>query len=493
MFELNYFIIGIIVLVAIIIIMLLVGYTKARPDVAAVISGLSKKPRILIGRAGIRIPFFERADELFLGQITTEIKTDTFIPTNDFINVKIDAVAKVRVDPRPEQIQLACRNFLNKNPGQIAFELQETLQGNIREIVGTMDLKGINQNREGFSEEVMKKAGKDMEALGIEILSCNMQNIIDEKGLISDMGMDNTAQIKKTASISKANADKEVAIAEAKARQEAAEARIAADTTIANKENELIIKKAELKQQSDKALAIANKAYSIEELEQEKTVQQKEVEARIAKAEKEATLKEKEIVIQEKVLAAEKEKYADAEKYAMEKAAEANLIKEQKEAEAIKAKLLAEAEGIKAKGEAEAAAIKAKGEAEAEAMMKKAEAYKQYGEAAIAEMLINVLPSVATEIAKPLSQINDINIYGGGDVSQISGNVPTVMKQVFDTVSSVTGVPMQDIVKANTIQAKTNRTIESKVDADVKKTSKTDVDLKADVTSSETEVDKIES
>lgn len=477
MFELNYLIIGIIAFVAFIIIMLLVGYTKARPDVAAVISGLSKKPRILIGRAGIRIPFFERVDELFLGQITAEIKTDTSIPTKDFINVKVDAVAKIRVDPNPEQIQLACRNFLNKNPAQIAIELQETLQGNIREIVGTMDLKGINQNREAFSEEVMKKAGKDMQALGIEILSCNMQNITDDNGLISDMGMDNTSQIKKTASISKANADKEVAIATAKANQEAAEARINAERVVAEKENELAIQKARLKKEADIEKAKADVAGKIETLEQEKTIKTKEVEAEIVKAEKEASLKEKEIAVQEKILTAEKEKVADAEKYAMEKEAEANLIKEQKEAEAIKAKLLAEAEGIKAKGEAEAAAIKAKGEAEAEAMMKKAEAYKQYGEAAIAEMLINVLPSVATEIAKPLGQINDINIYGGGDVSQISGNVPTVMKQVFDTVSSVTGVPMSDIVKANTIQAKTNRNIETNVD--VTKTLKEDISLDA--------------
>ena len=433
MFELNYLIIGIIAFVAFIIIMLLVGYTKARPDVAAVISGLSKKPRILIGRAGIRIPFFERVDELFLGQITAEIKTDTSIPTKDFINVKVDAVAKIRVDPNPEQIQLACRNFLNKNPAQIAIELQETLQGNIREIVGTMDLKGINQNREAFSEEVMKKAGKDMQALGIEILSCNMQNITDDNGLISDMGMDNTSQIKKTASISKANADKEVAIATAKANQEAAEARINAERVVAEKENELAIQKARLKKEADIEKAKADVAGKIETLEQEKTIKTKEVEAEIVKAEKEASLKEKEIAVQEKILTAEKEKVADAE-----------------------------------------------------AMMKKAEAYKQYGEAAIAEMLINVLPSVATEIAKPLGQINDINIYGGGDVSQISGNVPTVMKQVFDTVSSVTGVPMSDIVKANTIQAKTNRNIETNVD--VTKTLKEDISLDAKIEKNENEL-----
>ena len=77
-----------------IVLILALGYVKAPPDMAFIISGMRKRPRILIGKAGIRVPFLERLDKLYLGQISVDIKTDTYIPTNDFINVKVDAIAK---------------------------------------------------------------------------------------------------------------------------------------------------------------------------------------------------------------------------------------------------------------------------------------------------------------------------------------------------------------------------------------------------------------
>ena len=176
--------VGIIAVVAV----LVSGYVKASPDVAVIISGLTKTPRVLIGRAGVKVPFFEKVDHLHLGQISVDIKTDSYIPTNDFINVKVDAIAKVRIDTSPEGMLKAERNFLNKEPADIAMELQDSLQGNMREIIGTLDLKTINTDRDSFSDQVMAKASKDMEKLGIEILSCNIQNVTDENGLINDLG-----------------------------------------------------------------------------------------------------------------------------------------------------------------------------------------------------------------------------------------------------------------------------------------------------------------
>ena len=41
-------------------------------------------------------------------------------------------------------------------------------------------------------------------------------------------------------------------------------------------------------------------------------------------------------------------------------------------------------------------------------MEKKAEAYKKYNGAAMAEMMIRIMPEMAAEIAKPLSQIDKI-------------------------------------------------------------------------------------
>ena len=81
----------------------------------------------------------------------------------------------------------------------------------------------------------------------------------------------------------------------------------------------------------------------------------------------------------------------------------------------------------------------------------------------MAEMMIRIMPEMAAEIAKPLSQIDKINIYGTGDgangASQISGNLPIVMKQVFDTMSEATGVDFSEIMRANTYDAKVNRNI----------------------------------
>ena len=450
-------------IIIVVMVIVLTGYVKASPDVAIIISGLKKTPRVLIGRAGIKIPFLEKVDHLHLGQISVDIKTDSYIPTNDFINVKVDAIAKVRIDTSPEGMLKAERNFLNKEPQEIAYELQDSLQGNMREIIGTLDLKTINTDRDSFSDQVMAKASKDMEKLGIEILSCNIQNVTDENGLINDLGMDNTSKIKKDAQIARAEADRDVAIAKAEADRAANDARVAAETEIAKKNNELAIKQAELKLESDRKQAMADAAYEIQKQEQQKSIQTATVTAQIARAEREAELKQKEVEIRQQELAATVEKQADADKYAVQQSAEANMIKLKREAEAKKYLAQMEAEAIEAKGKAEAEAIRLKGIAEAEAMEKKAEAYQKYNGAAMAEMMISIMPQLAAEIAKPISAIDKVTIYGGGSgdgsVSQVSGNMPVIMKQVFDTMSEATGVDLREILRANTYDAKVNKNI----------------------------------
>lgn len=466
-----------------VIMILLIGYVKAPPDKAFIISGFKKEPRFLIGKAGIRIPFLERLDKLYLGQMTVDIKTEDYIPTNDFINVMVDAVAKVRISADREKMKLAARNFLNKTPEQITMDLTDSLQGNMREIIGTLSLRAINTDRDSFSDQVMTKASKDMEKLGIEILSCNIQNVSDEHGLIQDLGMDNTSKIRKDASIAKAEAERDIAIAQAAADKAANEARVAAQTEIAQKNNELAIKQAELKRESDTKKAEADAAYEIQRQEQEKTIQTATVNAQIAKAERDTELKAREVAVRQQMLEAEINKKADAERYAIEQKAAADLAKRQREAEARKyeqekeaearkaiadaAKYAAEQEaaGIMAKGKAEAAAIQAKALAEAEGMEKKAEAYQKYNKAAMAEMMIKVLPEIAGEIAKPLSQIDRITIIGGGNgdagngLGTVAGNVPVVMAKLFEAMKEATGVDLAEIMKADTYDAKVTRNI----------------------------------
>lgn len=457
------------------------GYVKAPPDRAFIISGLKKEPKILIGRAGIKIPFLERLDKLYLGQMTVDIKTEQSVPTNDFINVNVDAVAKVRIEPTEEGIKLAAKNFLNKNQDQITQDLQDSLQGNMREIIGTLTLKEINTDRDSFSDQVMAKASKDMKKLGIEIVSCNIQNISDENGLIKDLGADNTARIKKDASIAKAQAERDIAIAQAEADKASNDARVLAQTEIAQKNNELEIRKAELKKESDSKRAEADAAYEIQNQEQQKTVQTATVNAQIAKTEREAELKNKEVAVMQQTLEAEINKKADAERYAVEQKASAELARRQREAEAKKYEqekeaearkaqaeaekfaMLQEAEGIKAKGEAEAAAIQAKGLAEAEAMEKKADAMKKYGQAAMMEMIVQALPEMAKAIAEPLAAIDKVTIIdsGNGDtgVTSMGSYVPAVLAKTIESVKETTGLDITEIMKANTYDAKVTRNV----------------------------------
>lgn len=463
--------------IALIVLILIVGviaaktcYVKAPPNVAYIISGLTKTPRVLVGIGGFKVPILERVDVLFLGQMSVDIKTSQSVPTNDFINVKVDAVAKIIVDKEAEGIQLAAKNFLNMEPDEITKSLQDSLEGNMREIIGTLDLKKINTDRDSFSDQVMEKAEKDMKKLGITILSCNIQNVTDDNGLIVDLGADNTARIRKDASISKAVAERDVAIAKAQAQKEANDAEVQANLAIAQRQNELSIAKSELKRQADIKKAEADAAYDIQQQEQQKSIEIATVNAQIARAEREADLKKQEVLVKEQILAATIQKQADADKYKVEQDALAEQAKKQRDAEAqrytmeqeaaaIKAKGEAEAYAIRMKGQAEADAIKAKGEAEAVAMDKKADAMKKYGQAAMAQMAIEILPAVAKEVAAPLSNIDKITLYGEGGVGSLSGNVPAVMAKVFDTVKSSTGIDLQEIAKGETYDAKVNKNI----------------------------------
>lgn len=469
------------IVVIILIVILATGYVKAPTDKAFIISGLQKTPRVLVGRAGIKIPYLERKDELLLKQISIDIKTNGYIPTLDFIGVDIDAIAKVRVRTDEDGIKLAMKNFLNMNEQAICQALTDSLQGNMREIIGTQRLKELCTDRKKFGDEVQTKAQLDMNNLGIEIISCNIQKIDDEKGLIIALGQDNMSKIQKDASIAKAQAERDVAIAEAEAQRAANDARVLAETEIARKNNELLIQKAELKRQSDAKKAEADAAYEIQKQEQEKIIQTATVNAQIAKAERDAELKQKEVAVRQQMLEAEINKKADADRYAIEQAAAADLAKRQREAEAkryeqeqeaLARKAQAEAEryameqkaaGIRAEGEARAAATQANGIAEAEAMEKKAEAMKKYGQAAMMEMIVDKLPEMAKAIAEPLSTIDKVTIIDSGNgetgVGSMGGYVPAVLAKTIESVKEATGLDLTEVMKAATYDAKVTRNV----------------------------------
>ena len=450
-------------IVVLILLVLVAGYVKAPPDTAYLISGF-RKPRILIGKAGIRIPFLERMDKLSLKMFSVDVKTTDYVPNAEYINVKVDATVKIRIGQSENMMTLASKFFLNEGENMIISRVQDTLEGNMREIVGQMRLEEMVTDRKAFGERVQENAIPDLEKMGLEMISFNVQSFSDQNNVIDDLGIDNISQIKKGAAVAKAQADRDIAIAQAQAAKEANDAKVQSEMEIAEKQNALAIRQAELKQVSDVKKAEADAAYSIQQHEQRKTIEITSANADIARAERNAELKAKEVQVAKQTLDAEIRAKADAERYRQEQIAQAELFKRQKEAEAkryeqeqeayaamkiAEAQKFAreqEAEGIQAVGQAEAEAIRAKALAEAAGIDKKAEAMKKYGEAAVVEMVMAALPEIAKNVAEPLSKVDTITMYGEGNSAKLIQDIINGTTQVTEGITQGVGIDIKSLL-----------------------------------------------
>ena len=473
---------GVLLLIIILVIIVMRGYVKAPPDMATVISGRKKKPRFVHGTSSICIPVLERRDRLTLQVIDIDLHTSEAVPTKDYIAVNVDAAVNVKVDATDEdRMQAAAQNFLNMSPGDIAKIVAPVLEGNVREIIGKMELKSMVSDREQFARLVKESAEPDMNALGLTIKTFNVQNFSDRNGVIDALGVENQAQIMKDAAVSKAKNEQIVREEAARAERAANQAEVESKAAIAERENDLRIRKAALKQESDARQAEADVAYQLQEEQQRADLERRTADADIARQEKEIELEEKRVAVEQKRLEAEVNKKADADLYKAQRDAEAELYKRQKEAEAQKmtaeleaqaAKVRAEAErfareqeaaGIEALGRAEAAKEQAIGEAKAAALEKEAEAMEKLGQAALGKMMIENMPAIAHEFAAPMGNIGNVSIIGGGSGDSGMGSymdaMPLAMGKFFQAMKEATGVDMADLMAGDSKSARVERNV----------------------------------
>ena len=476
-----------VIIVILAVILFATGYVKAAPDTAIIISGMGKR-KILIGKAGFRWPFLQRIDKLSLRVFQVDIKTDEAIPTSNFINIRVDGVANLKVSSDPELLNRAAEAILNMNEANLIRQVQQVLQGNMREIIGTVDIKKLVQDRQGVASSVKENVVPDMAKMGIEVVNFNIQSFSDDNHVIENLGIDNISQISKDAAIAKANADRDVTIAKSNAEEAANRSRVEASQKIIEQNTTLSLKESELQQQTDTAKAQADAAYKIEEQKRQQEINIAQINAEISKRERMVELENREVEIQEKKLAAEINKVADAKKYAAQQEAEADLFTRQKAAEAQKFELEKEAEIQKIQAEAdkevkqkaaeallieaqaeanaqiakanaakeaalaEAQGIEAKGRAEADAIKAKAEAMKQYGEAATLQLILDsgVLPEIVNAYSKPIaeamSQINSITMYGEGNTAKLTEEITKNGTQIFDGLEKATGLDVKSIL-----------------------------------------------
>lgn len=470
-------IVGIVIgVVALIAIFFAISYVKAPPDTAFIITG-PRKQRVLIGKAGFRIPFFQRVDKLPLNLIQVDIKTPDAVPTCEFINIYVDGVANIKIGSSKEDIALASQIFLQQKLGGIQAIAKEVLEGNMREIIGQMRLTELVHNRDLFAEKVKENAMQDMAKMGLQIINLTIQNFSDKENVIQNLGVDNITQIQKDAQIARANSERDVKIAQAAAAEAANKANVEANTRIVEQNTQYSLRSSELKVASDTAAATADAAYKIEEQKRLEEINVAKINADIAKREREVELGQKEVELQEKQLAAAINKKADAEKYAVEQQAAAELFQRQRLAEARKFELEQEAEVKKIQAEAEkvarekaaeamkiqaeaekfaaeqkAAGIEAVGRAEAEAIEKKAEAMKKMGDASVLQLILdsNVLPDIVRASSEPLAaafaNIDNITMYGDGNTTKLASEITNNSSQIIKSVSDSLGIDLKSVL-----------------------------------------------
>ena len=336
-----------------------------------------------------------------------------------------------------------------------------------------MRLTELVHNRDLFAEKVKENAMQDMARMGLQIINLTIQNFSDKENVIQNLGVDNITQIQKDAQIARANSERDVKIAQAAAAEAANKANIDSQTKIIQQNTDYALKKAELKKQSDTAQANADAAYKLEEQKRLQEINIAQINADIAKRERQVELGEREVELQQKQLEAAVNKKADAEKYAVEqkaqaelfqrqRAAEAELFELQKQAEAQKIQAEAaktvkerEAEAKKIEAEAErfaseqkAAGIEAVGQAEAQAIEQKAEAMKKMGEASVLQLILDshVLPDIVKASSEPLaaaySQIDNITMYGDGNTTKLASEITNNSSQIIQSVEKSLGIDL---------------------------------------------------
>ena len=461
---------NILVVLIIIVGFLALTYVKTPPNMALIISGFrknkhTKRARVVVGGAALRIPFLERVDKLPLNVINLNVKSIRGIPTADYIDVYADSIASIKIRSDVESISIAAEKFLGMGADSVASVAEEVIRGVLRNTIGSYGIIQLINNKASITGDVQEIVGKKLEEMGLELISFSIASIRDDKDVINKLGATNVDRVSNEAQIAKAEAEKEVIIKRAQAKLEANEAVANAESVIAKQNQELEIRKAELEKEASSKKAEASAAYSIQEQKQREMLETASVNADIAKRNKEIELRDKEIRLAEQALDAQIKKQAEADKYKIEQLAEAELFERTKKAEAAKAERILETEALvkAAEAEKEAMILKAEGiekigMAEAKAIEAKAEAQKKMGEASVIEMYFKILPELVKNISEPLAKTEKIVMFGEGNTTKFLQDTTNAVNEVTKNFMNKAGINLEKALDYATEESENNGT-----------------------------------
>ncbi|MCM3573075.1 MULTISPECIES: flotillin family protein [Mesobacillus] len=495
--DIMFIVIGFVVfLVIAMIAVFITKYKTAGPDEALIVTGSflgsrnvhtdesNNKIKIIRGGGTFIFPVFQQSRPLSLLSSKLEVTTPE-VYTEQGVPVMADGTAIIKIGGSISEIATAAEQFLGKTKEDRENEAKEVLEGHLRSILGSMTVEEIYKNRDKFSQEVQRVASQDLAKMGLVIVSFTIKDVRDKNGYLDSLGKPRIAQVKRDADIATADAEKETRIKKAEADKEAKKAEFERATEIAEAEKINGLKMAEFRREQDIAKARADQAYDLENARAQQEVTEQEMQVKIIERQKQIELEEKEILRRERQYDSEVKKKADADRYAVEQSAAADKAKQIAEADANKYRIeamakaeaekvrmdgLAKAEAEKAKGESEAEIIRLKGLAEAEAKEKIAEAFEQFGQAAILDMILKMLPEYAKQVAAPLGNIDKITVVdtGGSDsnggANKVTGYATNLMATLQESLKASSGIDVKDLIENFSGKANVRHSIDALTD-----------------------------
>ncbi|SDY33117.1 flotillin [Evansella caseinilytica] len=476
--------IAIIIGIAVVLVLALIGvfvskYQTAGPDEALIVTGSylggknvntdesGNRIKIVRGGGTFVLPVFQQSEKLSLLSSKIDVSTPE-VYTEQGVPVMADGTAIIKIGGTIGEIATAAEQFLGKTKADRENEAKEVLEGHLRSILGSLTVEEIYKNREKFSQEVQRVASQDLAKMGLVIVSFTIKEVRDKNGYLDSLGKPRIAQVRRDADIATAEAEKETRIKRAEASKDAKRAELERATEIAEAEKVNQLKVAEFRREQDEAKARADQSYHLAEARAKQEVTEQQMQVQIIERQKQIELEEKEILRREKQYDSEVKKKADADRYSVEQSAEAEKRRQMAEADAKKYNVeamakaeaekvridgLAAAEAARARGESEAEVIRLKGLAEAEAKEKIAEAYEKFGQAAILDMIMEMLPAYAKEVASPLANIDKITVVDtgssgeNGGANKVTSYATNLMSTLQESLKASSGIDVKDLIE----------------------------------------------
>ena len=442
---------SLVVLVAALVVAWALNYKKVGPNQVLVVSGRTSTItdagghkhkvgyRLQVGGGTFVWPMLETAEVFPLEVFSISLRCPDVL-TAQGVLISAESQGQIKACSDGPALHRAVENFLSKGSSGITYVAQEVLEGHVRAILGTMVVEDIYGQREEFARKVQDAAAVDFARLGLELISFSLKDITDSQGFLQALGARRVAEVKRDAVIAQAETERDAAITTSMARKEGDVARLQAEADLAEATRDFEVRRAEYQSAVNVQRAQADAAYDLEKAKLALEIREQEYKVRLAEKDLAAQVEAKEVARREQELEATVKRPAEAMLYQAKLEADADAYKKELEAKG-------RAAGVRLEGAAKADAIKAQGAAEAEAMHGKAAAWKEYTDAAMAEMVIKSLPELARAVSEPLSKVDKIIMVGDNNgAPKITGQVASVMAQLPPIVENLTGLKLQDLI-----------------------------------------------